>query len=491
MLKSTYLSYFILTLIFCYSCKQSSSALDVPLFILNENGRIATDGGFTRGVAWGDVNQDGTPELYTANSAGQWNAMYSNNGKGGLKKIRLGNVFAELIREGGTSEGVSWVDYDNDGDLDLYLCSRGKEPNQLFRNDSLKRFTKITDHALTRDSISTSMACWADYDLDGDLDVLLVGYRLNGNLFYENEGKGAFRRLSDHLLISGNGTARTCACGDANGDGLPEVFIGNAREPNLYYRNLGNLQFAQDSTGPIIEDEGYAYGSSWADFDDDGDLDLFVANFDKENLLFANNGKGTLNPMIGSIIVTEKGGASKGHSWGDYDNDGDLDIFIGNGTYGPDMHNFLYLNEGDGEFTSYEEGVISQHADTTAGVAHADFDRDGDLDLFIANWGSADQINRLYINQTTGKNWVAFSLKGTKSNAFAIGAHLRIHTPKKEMHRWMYTITGYGSQNDYELHFGLGDETTIDSLIVEWPSGQIDKYLNPETNQHHVLTEGS
>ncbi len=483
----------LLQLILLLLCLHVAKAQNItpPLFINYDKGRIATDGGATRGVGWGDVDQDGAPELYTSNSSGQWNAMYKNNGQGGLNKITLGKPFAELINKGGTSEGVSWVDYDNDGDLDLYLCSRGLEPNQLFQNDGNKQFNQIDNHALVNDSLSTSMACWADYDLDGDLDVFLIGYRYNGNLFFENLGDGNFRELPDHVLSEGQGNARTCACGDANGDGLAEIFVGNARQPNLYYQNLGNLNFTKATNGPIIEDLGYAYGSSWADYDDDGDLDLFVANFDKENLLFNNNGKGQLTQVMEGILVNEKGGASKGHSWGDYDNDGDLDLYIGSGTYGPDMYNFLYLNGGNGSFESYTEGVLSLHGDTTAGVAHADFDRDGDLDLFVANWGSGDQINRFYVNQITGKNWAAFRLKGTKSNTYGIGAHLILRISEKEMHRWMYPITGYGSQNDYELHFGLGDEAKIDSLIVEWPSGQVDTYLNPEINRHHSLIEGN
>lgn len=471
------------------SCDPSHSIEETPLFTIYEKSRIATDGGFTRGVAWADLTGDGAPELYTSNSVGQWNAMYANDGHGGMHKIRVGKQFSELIMHGGTSEGVSWVDYDNDGDLDLYICSRGKEPNQLFQNDSSKRFVMRNDHALTRDTLSTSMACWADYDLDGDLDVLLIGYRHNGNMFFENVGAGEFRALPEHVLSEGDGTARTCACGDANNDGLAEIFVGNAQRPNLYYRNLGRLQFEKDTLGAAVEDLGYAYGSSWADYDDDGDLDLFIANFDKENLLLSNDGSGKLTPATAGTFTTETGGASKGHAWGDYDNDGDLDIYIGNGTYGPEMANFLYLSDGKGSFERYLEGEFLTHADTTAGVAHADYDRDGDLDLFVANWGSYDQINRFYINQTVNKNWIAFRLRGTQSNTFGIGTHLILYTGEKEIHRWMYPITGYGSQNDYELHFGLGDEENIDSMVVIWPSGVHNKHFKLKVNQFVKLTE--
>jgi enediyne biosynthesis protein E4 len=485
--------------LFIIGCAQEStpkrSLEAVDLFITYDQGGIALDGGLTRGVAWGDVDQDGAPELYTANSKGQWNVFYKNNGRGYLKKMTedQGKTFAESVVHGGASQGVNWVDYDGDGDLDLYICTRGYESNQLFANDSSKRFLRIENHPLTQDSVSSSMACWADFDRDGDLDVLLIGYRFNGNKLYENLGKGKFSPIENHPLAEGIGVGRACACGDANNDGLPEIFVGNARQPNFYYRNLGGWNFEKIANGAVIEDLGYAYGASWADYDDDGDLDLFVANFDKENLLLNNDGLGNFTRITNVDFVTEKGGASKGHSWGDYDNDGDLDIYIGNGTYKPDMRNFLYLNNGNGDFERYTNGVLNMHADTTAGVAHSDFDRDGDLDLFVANWGSNDQINRLYINQTTGKNWIAFRLKGTKSNTEGIGAHLELFTntngKQKSMHRWMYPITGYGSQNDSELHFGLGSINKVDSIRVHWPSGALNTYDNIQPNNHWLITE--
>lgn len=464
---------------------QESKIDSTPIFILADNNLISVDKGPSRGVAWGDINGDGIPELYTSNSGGQANTLYELNG----------NTFNKTTFDSqynGSSEGVSWIDYDNDGDLDLYICSRGFEANQLFRNDGDGELTFVSDHTLTQDSLSSSMACWADYDLDGDLDVFLVGYRYNGNFLFQNMGKDEFQPMNEHLLNEGNGSARTCACGDANNDALPEIFVGNARQPNFYYKNLGGWNFEKVASGTHIEDLGYAYGSSWADYDDDGDLDLFIANFDKENLLLSNDGNGNFTKVTEGILVEEKGGASKGHSWGDYDNDGDLDLYLGNGTYKPDMHNFLYLNIGAGDFERYNEGVFSIHADTTAGVSHADFDRDGDLDVFVANWGANDP-NRLYLNQTTGNNWISFRLKGTNSNTYGVGAHIELiiseGNPGKTLHRWMYPITGYGSQNDYELHFGLGQNASIDSIKVYWPSGIIHSHLGMAINNHWLVVE--
>ncbi len=457
-------------------------------------GRIATDGGLSRGVAWGDYDADGDPDLYVANSNGQWNALYRNNGNGTFKKMTSDGgdirVISETVRHGGNSQGVNWVDYDNDGDLDLYVVSRGNEANFLFNNYDNLGFTQITNSALTADDIAASMACWADVEGDGDLDVFIVASGSGTNRLFKNNGETGFELMQESILSSGRGRGRACACGDANGDGLPEFYVAKAQAPNDYFVNLGNWEFQKVEKGHLVEDIGYSYGVSWADFDDDGDLDLFLANFDKKNFLYRNDGQGMLSPVKKGAIVEQSGGASKGHAWGDYDNDGDLDLYVANGTYRPDMFNFFYLNRGNGEFDQDLSGHLKKHADTSAGMAHADFDRDGDLDIFVANWGSADQVNRFYENTTSGRNWISIGLRGTQSNSFGIGAKVALYANSKVQYRWMYPVSGYGSQNSYELHFGLGTDTKIDSLIINWPSGQKSMYENPVSNFHYVAIEG-
>lgn len=469
---------------------------DEGIFKWVNTGRIANDGGLSRGVAWGDYDGDGDPDLYVANSNGQWNALYRNEGNGNFKKMTASSEKAsEMVIHGGNSQGVSWVDYDNDGDLDLYVVSRGDEANFLFRNDSLVAFTRITDSPITAEGISASMACWADMDKDGDLDVFLAGYD-HPNLLFENKGGGQFESLENNLFnLESSGRARACACADTDQDGLPEIYVANARQPNAFFNNKGDLEFEKVQEGHLVEDVAYSYGLSWADYDDDGDLDLFVANFDKENFLYENDGKGNFNPLTEGDLAMEKGGASKGHTWGDYDNDTDLDLFIANGTYGPDMRNFLFLNQGDKTFKKDLRGEWQIQADTSAGAAHADFDRDGDLDIFVANWGSNDQINRLYENVAPKKNWFALRLRGEKSNKFGIGAKVEVflsdQSKVKKLNRWMYPITGFASQNDYELHFGLGDFTVIDSLRIHWPSEIVDVHTDLEINRHLTAVEGA
>ena len=467
-----------------------------PLFLSVLEGRIATDAGFSRGVAWGDFDNDGDADLYIANSAGQWNAIYCNNGNGSFSKSTdFNSPLAETVSLGGNSEGVNWVDYDNDGDLDLFVLNRGDEPHFLFRNDNLIEFIRIKEHTLTQPGISASMACWADIEGDGDLDVIMAGYD-HPNRAFRNLGSGEFEEVViPELILNQQGNARACACADANHDGLPEFYVANARSPNLYLENLGNWKFKSILDGHLVHHVGYSYGVSWADYDDDGDLDLFVANFDTENHLYQNDGNGILIPDSVSGLSSIRSGASKGHTWGDYDLDGDLDLFIANGTYKPDMHNFLFLNRGDGTFNKTVSGVIASHADTSAGVSHADYDRDGDLDLFVANWGGRDQINRFYQNQTNSNNWVSFQLRGSSSNSYGIGAKVKLTLVRdqemKTMYRWVYPVTGYGSQNDYELHFGTGNYDRIDSVTIYWPSGQSDSYNTLEAGKRYRVIEAT
>ncbi len=468
---------------------QETKAQTRSQFVPYERGQIAMDAGASRGVAWGDFDQDGDPDLYVTNTDGQKNFFYLNDGKGGFQKIPNGSrLRMNVTSVGWNSQGVNWIDYDNDGDLDLFIVNRGAETSLLFRNDNLNQFTRITKGALVENPLSASMACWADVEGDGDLDVLFVGYRTNGNRIYKNLGNGEFEELKDHIMTEGTGSSRTCACGDENNDGLPEFFVGNARQPNFYYRNLANWKFEKVRASQMVTDVGYAYGASWADFDNDGDLDLFLANYDKVNYLFRNDGQGNFTTVSKGAIATEAGGASKGHAWGDYDLDGDLDLYIGNGTYKENMQNFMFWNDLNENFTREKMGLYVTHADTSAGVSTADFDLDGDLDLFVANWGGNNQLNRLYVNQTSGKNWLKVRLKGTKSNSFGIGSQVsvyyRLEEGQKRNHRWLYPVTGYASQNDYFLHFGLGQATVVDSVVVKWPTGslQILQDVSPNTN---------
>lgn len=499
------------------ACGQQESTQ--PLFEMVTDGRVTQDGGASRGVAWGDFDGDGDVDLVVANTADQWNALYRNTLRGALDDGRGGtgdpdvaaraprfvklsdpslSPWGPVASAGGRAEGVSWIDYDGDGDLDLYIATRGDQRNLLFRNEADTSLQRVTVSPLVDRAAGASMACWADVDGDGWLDVFVTGYGDAPNTFFQNLGAGSFRELRNHPLHFGTGSARACAWGDPNDDGLPDLYVGNARQPNNFFWNRGDFHFDEDNTaGHLVEDVGYSYGLSWADYDEDGDQDLFVANFDKENVVYRNDGTGVLEPVREGILVTESGGASKGHAWGDYDLDGDIDLFVANGTYAPDMRNFIYLNQGNGTFQRDMRGDVAVHADTSAGAATADYDEDGDLDVFVANWGSSDQVNRLYRNtasETTGRSWIALRLRSSGPNTRGWGAKVRasavIDGRSRWMTRWNVPTTGYGSQNDLIVHYGLGDAASVDSLVIRWPSGRTEVHTAVAARTVWTVTEG-
>ena len=468
-------------------------------------GRIVSDGGQSRGLAWGDYDNDGDADLYVANTGGQWNFFYRNNGDGSFEKMRG----VEVVRHRGFSEGVNWVDYDNDGDLDLFVANTddweagtGDEANFLFRNDGGGGFVQLTEGPLVTDKTNASAACWGDYDNDGLLDVFVVNRGDQNDALYHNLGAGRFERIQIGSPVKNAGDGRTCAFGDVDGDGYLDLYVGNFRQRNFFYHNNGDGSFSEVTDGVFVTTTSLTYGVSFVDFDYDGDLDLFVTNIgrDDRNVLYKNDGRGNLEPLADNPMFEHEkyagdgGGASKGHTWGDFDNDGDLDLYVANGTYQADMRNFLYTQGEDGRFTRLLEGAVVADADTSAGVVSADYDNDGDLDLFVANWGSDDQDNVLYRNETAGNNWFSMRLEGRQSNRFGIGARIRLKSTIRGKAVWqtrhLFPNTGYASQKAYDIHVGLGNAAVVDSLEVRWPSGTVDLHTNIERNTFWKATEG-
>jgi len=250
-------------------------------------------------------------DLFVANFGGD-NFLYQNNGDGTFTPITAG----AMVNDGGFSAGGSWGDYDNNGDLDLFVANANGEDNFLYQNNGEGTITRIIIGEIVNDSGRSFGSSWGDYDNDGDLDLFVVNAA--------DQGVG-----EDNFLYQNNGD--------------PE--------------GTGQVTFTRIITGAIVNDRGTSRGSSWADYDNDGDLDLFVANFGfvgaEDNFLYQNNGDGTFTPIISGAIVNDSG-RSFGSSWGDYDNDGDLDLFVANA--GED--NFLYQNNGDGTFTPITAGAI-------------------------------------------------------------------------------------------------------------------------------------
>jgi hypothetical protein len=444
-------------------------------------GNIVSDIGSFHGAAWGDYDNDGYMDLFVANYGGN-NLLYRNNSDSTFVKVVDGNI----VNDGGPSTAAAWGDYNNDGFIDLFVSNDNNQDNFLYKNNGNGTFTKIVSGPLVKDRGYSFGPAWADYDLDGHLD-LFVGSVYGNNFLYHNNGDETFTKITAGSIVSEGGDSDGCAWGDYDNDGYPDLFVANGGNQNNYlYHNNRDGTFSKITSGNIVNDRGYSLSCAWGDYDNDGRLDLFVANRLGCNFLYRNNGDGTFAKVTAGSVVNDKA-ESNGCAWADYDNDGFLDLFVANWMGLP---NFLYHNNGDGSFTPITTGSIVNDGGNAIGCAWADYDNDGFLDLFVSNFGS--RKNLLYHNDGNSNNWLKLKLAGTTSNRSAIGAKVRIKTVGEGLPRWqMRQVSGgagFGNQ-DLGAHFGLGSATNIDTIRIEWPSGIVQEFHNVPAKQTLTMTE--
>ncbi len=443
------------------------------------------------GGSWIDVNNDGFLDLFVAhgNDASQNNSLYLNNKNGGFIKIRTGAI----VNDGGTSIGSTWGDYDHDGMLDVFVTNRFNFGNFLYRGQGDTAFTKISAGPIVTDIASSNSGSWVDVDNDGDLDLFAVNFGAQ-NFLYRNSGAPdyAFVKIDTGLVLTNGGNAISGAWADYDNDRDPDLFIANGANENDYLlTNSGQGSFTRE----ILTDARSTLGASWGDYDNDGDLDLFATNFlNQNNMLYRNNGAPDFVLIrVDTGIVANDGGSSVGSAWGDYDNDGDLDLFVSNDRAGGGSgRNFLYENSGPPHysFVKMTAGEAVNDIGNSFGCSWADYDRDGDLDLFVAN--RLNQKNFLYRNQGNSNHWIEIKCVGTFSNRTGLGAKVRIKAVLNGAARWqmqeVVAQSGYNSQN-LNLHFGLGDAVIIDSIRVEWPLGTTTIFTGVAGNQWITIDE--
>jgi len=498
------------------------------------------------GVAIADYDGDGDLDIYIATSQTRdaWldgskptaNALYRNNGDGSFTDVA--SEAGVALRE--WSLGAYFTDYDNDGDKDLFVTCWG--PNVLYRNDGDGTFTDVTREAgVAGPGGWSASAAFGDLDLDGDLDLYVTNYGKYdlhdppfGNAmqtwrgvsvfmgpvglvgepdeFYRNDGDGTFADVAAAAGIDdvtnplyGLGVVMS----DLDLDGDLDIFVANDTGSNYLWRNDGGLRFRDVALGAGVATDENAreqsgMGTDAADYDGDGLFDLVVTNFSHDfNTLHRNHGE------LEFTDTTYEAGFKDSYThlvWGtkffDYDNDGWLDLFMANGHIYPALNrhtqtnstykqkNTLYRNRGDGTFDNRTDHAGSGLAlvESTRGMAVADLDADGDLDMVLTN---IDAVPNILINEGgNAASWFAVTLVGTESNRDAVGARVELVAGGRTQLREVNPFGSFLSQSDYALHFGLGDVARVERLTVRWPSGTTEEFHDLEARRRLVIVEG-
>ncbi len=490
-----------------------------------------TDGS---GAAFFDYDGDGDFDLYLVNSGdlisgrGPWeNKLYRNDGV-------LFSDQTQVTKTGGREYGMGVVaaDYDNDGDQDMYLTNWG--PDMLYRNDG-ELFVDGTDRAGLGNDAWGSSAAFFDYDNDGDLDLFVVNYvdfsldthkwcghgalglrfycdpRQHNptlDLLYENQGDGTFREIGSEIGIIEKGNGLGVACWDYDGDGDQDVYVANDMEPNFLYENQGDGTFAELGllSGTALSADGASQagmGVDTGDYDADGDLDLFVTNYQLENnALYRNDGlvftEASFLTGIGEISLNYLG---FGTLFFDYDNDSWLDLFVANGHVHDNIEEYdkivtyaqraqLFKNEGGAfrEVTAMAGPAFAVDY-VGRGVAHGDYDSDGDLDLVLNNSGQRAALLRN--DGGNGGNWLQVTLRGNRSNRDGIGAVVHVEMGPTQRMQQVKAGSGYQSSSPAALFFGLGEAKRVDRMRIYWPSGLEQIVEDIEANQAISVVESA
>ncbi len=480
------------------------------------------------GTAFLDYDQDGYIDLYVC--SGTWlegftksekpdqlpgNHLYRNQGDG---------TYKDVTRKAGVggpwySMGATVGDYNNDGYPDLFLSNYGR--NVLLKNKGNGTFTDVTDRAkVAGEHTCSAGAVWLDYDNDSYLDLYVgnylefdpdykyyyapdgfpppMAYKSEPDVLYHNKGDGTFEDVTLNMGIADqDGRAMGVGAADLDDDGFVDIYVANDHTLNYLWHNQGGKGFKDIGTmsGTAFSQAGEATVSmsvDFADFNGDSLLDLFVSD-DSYCSLYENLGKGVFSDKANPSGISSQAAQFVGwsSSFVDFDNDMDMDIYKTNGAlkhlYGHEDQ--LFQNEGNGKFrdVSLDLGDYFHKEYVGRGTCVGDYDNDGDLDVYIVNLNNHSMFLRN--NKGNENNWLIINLAGSSSNRDGIGARVKVTSGGKTQSAQKKSTTGYLSQNDPRMHFGLAKNEIAEKIEIKWPSGKSQILENIKVNQILTITE--
>ncbi len=498
------------------------------------------------GAGFADIDNDGNIDLYIVNLPGAFkqdgnlvgsptaNVLYRNNGDG---------TFTDITQTAGVGHqgygmGCVFADYDGDGNIDLYVTNYGA--NVLYRNNGDGTFRDVTGTAGVGCELWSTGAAFADVDGDSDLDLYVCNYvtydldaleqmkeeslqsgkpvpsALNphvfepqDNVFYRNNGDGTFTDVTAEAGIAApGGRSMQAIFSDFDADNDLDLYVANDTSVNYTYRNDGSGVFTDVSAESWAADFRGSMGLAAGDYDGDGDVDLFISHWvDEENALYRNllteDGAAEQIRFVDESYTAMLAEASiKEIGWGtalfDYDNDGDLDIFVTNGSTFQELkrpqvliaqRDALFRNEGDGTFIDVSEiaGIATLPVRVGRGATFGDYDNDGDVDIFIVNNYARPTLLRN--DGGNRNNWLHVQLIGTNANRNAVGAKIQVKTTNQTQIREVYAGDSYMSFNSFIAEFGVGSATQVESVQVIWSNGDTQTLHNVPTNQRLRITQ--
>ncbi|UCG32294.1 MAG: CRTAC1 family protein [Phycisphaerales bacterium] len=487
------------------------------------------------GGAWLDYDADGDLDFYLVQAyelpdgaeRGVGNQLFQNDA-GTFTDVSA----ASNTNDRGYGNGVTCGDYDSDGDTDIYVNNLG--PNVLYRNNGDGTFTDVTEEAGVGDPLWSIAGAFFDYDLDGDLDLFVVNYmdwtpgthhlcfgrggrpdycgphsfhRPVPDRLYRNNGDGTFTDVSKEAgFTAAPATGMGATTGDFNGDGRPDIYVTNDLLENQLWLNQGNGTFLDDSLmmGCAVNEMGKTesgMGVCAIDYDDDGDLDLFMVHLiGQTNTFYEFDGEMFDDVTTGlGLAIPSVPYTSFSPGYIDYDNDGLLDLFVGNGRVSlcpPEegehplaLPNQLFRLTPQKKYVevSYQAGPALRLVETTRGSVFGDFDNDGDTDIALVNM---DGPLQLLENRLGNKNhWIGFRTRD-KYGRHAIGAKIAVTVNGTTRHRWVQRSYSYASSNDPRVLVGLGKSTRVEEILVTWPLGNQERFASLPCDRYVELVEG-